>query len=104
MTTNAATATDYELRTKTTEDEPQQEQNNEKIEENNQPQKQEEEIIQKPSTPSINIDENVPEEDVLVEENITPFYMNTGENLQQTLHRLGIDLPENFLNEQHLSD
>jgi hypothetical protein len=45
--------------------------------------------------------ENIQEDDVLVEENVTPFYMNTGENLQQTLHRLGIDLPENVINEHN---
>jgi hypothetical protein len=101
MTTNVATTTDYGL--PTTADEHQQEQNtvqnNEKAEENNQEQQQQQgEIIQ---TSSVHIDENLPEEDVLVEENVTPFYMNTGENLQQTLHRLGIDLPENVINEHN---
>ena len=58
------------------------------------------------------------EEDVLVEENVTPFYMNSGrlrirvaekihlfvflgENLEETLHRLGIDLPKNTPNEHN---
>ena len=64
--------------------------------------------------------ENVQEEDVLVEENVTPFFMNSGkdcngvvcvrnnscfcfsgENFQQTLHRLGIEIPQNILNEHH---
>lgn len=60
--------------------------------------------------------EAVTEDDVLVEENVTPFYMNTGtlldrllshthalagENLQQTFHRLGFDIPEGMLNEHH---
>ncbi|CAF1059020.1 unnamed protein product, partial [Adineta ricciae] len=59
------------------------------------------------------------EDDVLVEENVTPFYMNSGkdlivedrdeailrlflgENLQQTFHRLGFDIPETMMNEHH---
>lgn len=64
--------------------------------------------------------ENVQEEDVLVEENVTPFFMNSGihsiisqssishvffslgENFQQTLHRLGIEIPPNILKEHQL--
>jgi len=42
-----------------------------------------------------------PEDDVLVEENVTPFYMNSGEDLQQTFRRLGIDVPENMVNEHN---
>ena len=65
--------------------------------------------------------ENVQEEDVLVEENVTPFFMNSGnyliemilsktdhslfilgENFQQTLHRLGIEIPTEILKEHQL--
>ncbi|CAF2712568.1 unnamed protein product [Rotaria sp. Silwood2] len=102
-TNNVATDTDYELPTT---DENQQEQNNnehnEQIEENIQHVEQEdEEIIQGSSISPIHMDENGQEEDVLVEENITPFYMNSGENLQQTLHRLGIDFVQNTKLENH---
>lgn len=34
--------------------------------------------IQESATPNVEADENDQEEDVLVEENVTPFYMNTG--------------------------
>lgn len=69
----------------------------------------------------MHLDDHVQEDDVLVEENITPFYMNSGrllrkrfsvsldlsfalfvgENLQQTLRRLGIELPDSLLNENN---
>jgi len=84
MTTNVATGTDYELSTKTTAavDEHQQEQNNvennEKMEENNNQKQHEEDIVQTLSTSPVHTDENIQEEDVLVEENVTPFYMNSG--------------------------
>jgi hypothetical protein len=85
MTTSIATGTDYEVPPSTTTaaavDEHQQEQNNvennEKVEETNN-QQQEEKIIQAPSTSPDHIDEHVQEDDILVEENVTPFYMNTG--------------------------
>jgi uncharacterized protein with von Willebrand factor type A (vWA) domain len=70
------TGTDYEL--PTTMDEHQQEELNEKIEENIERQEKEQEIIQSLSTSPAQINENVQDEDVLVEENVTPFYMNSG--------------------------
>lgn len=48
--------------------------------------------------------ENVQDEDVLVEENVTPFYMNSGENLQQTFHRLGIEIPKNIVDDNQFFD
>ena len=66
--------------------------------------------ITRPS--SISPIDRVQEDDVFVEENVTPFYMNSGrirkipscsetcsfqgENLQETLHRLGIDMPKHI--------
>jgi uncharacterized protein with von Willebrand factor type A (vWA) domain len=70
------TGTDYEL--PTTMDEHQQEELNEKIEENIERQEKEQDIIQSLSTSPAQINENVQDEDVLVEENVTPFYMNSG--------------------------
>ncbi|CAF3346207.1 unnamed protein product [Rotaria sp. Silwood1] len=105
MTNNVATGTDYELPTT---DEYQQEQNNiehnEQIEENLKHIEQEQEdvgIRQASSISPIHINQNGLEEDVLVEENVTPFYMNSGENLQQTLHRLGIDFLQKTKLEKH---
>ncbi|UJR33375.1 hypothetical protein I4U23_020823 [Adineta vaga] len=59
------------------------------------------EVMQSSSVIPAHMDDDVQEEDVLVEENVTPFYMNSGEDLQQTLRRLGIELPENLLNEHN---
>ncbi|CAF0807383.1 unnamed protein product [Rotaria sordida] len=104
ITNNATTSTDFEIQTT---NEHQQELNNiehnEQIEENIKPieQEQEEEIFQASTLSPIHIDENGQEEDVLVEENVTPFYMTTDENLQQTLHRLGIDFLQNTKLENH---
>ncbi|CAF0896795.1 unnamed protein product [Adineta steineri] len=110
MTTSAILDPDYELPTATiTVDEDQREQNkvenNDKVDENNnnkqQHQQMDEEIMQSASAIPIHLDDNVQEEDVSVEENVTPFYMNSGESLQQTLRRLGIELPENLINEHN---
>jgi hypothetical protein len=83
MTSSVATDTDYELPPPPTAvDEHQQEQNNvennEKVEENRHQQQQEEEIVQTSSPSPAHTDENIQEEDILVEENVTPFYMNSG--------------------------
>ncbi|CAF1250101.1 unnamed protein product [Rotaria sordida] len=84
-THSVAIGTDYETTIKTTaEHEPEQI--------NNKDQQEEKEIL----PTSI---ENMQDDDVFVEENVTPFYMNSGESLQQTLHRLGIEIPKNILNE-----
>jgi len=42
--------------------------------------------------------ENNQEDDALVEENVTPFF-NLGDDLQQTFHRLGIEIPQNIITE-----
>ncbi|CAF2596706.1 unnamed protein product [Rotaria sp. Silwood2] len=84
-THSIAIGTDYETTIKAT-DEHEQEESNDKDEH------EEKEII----PTSI---ENIQDDDVFVEENVTPFYMNSGESLQQTLHRLGIEIPKNILNE-----
>ncbi|CAF1006430.1 unnamed protein product [Rotaria sp. Silwood1] len=89
-THSVAVGTDYETIIKTT-DEHEQEQNNNN---NNKDQQEEKEII--PTSL-----ENIQDDDVFVEENVTPFYMNSGESLQQTLHRLGIEIPDNILHEHH---
>jgi hypothetical protein len=84
MTTSVATDTDYDLSTATTVDEHEQGQknleNNEKVEENNnnKQQQQQQEIVQGSTISPVHKDEHIQEDDVLVEENITPFYMNTG--------------------------
>jgi hypothetical protein len=85
MMTSVATGTDYEspLSTTIAMEEHRQEQanveNNEKIEENHiRQQKEEEDLVQTLSTSPAHTDENIQEEDVLVEENVTPFYMNSG--------------------------
>ena len=74
------------------------------ITENKSNQKQEgndkeKEIIVTTSRSPSQTNENVQEEDILVEENVTPFYMNSGENIQETLQRLGIDLSQNIISD-----
>ncbi len=84
MTTSVATGTDYESPPSTTAavEEHQQEQinveNKEKKEENHIRQQHGEDIAQTLATSPAHTDENIQEEDVLVEENVTPFYMNSG--------------------------
>ncbi|CAF2232566.1 unnamed protein product [Rotaria magnacalcarata] len=102
------TTTDYQMPTTMPEDEHQQEQNtienNEKPEENNEHTAElhdDEPKIEAPSLSTVHIDEHDQDEDILVEENVTPFYMNSGEDLQQTLHRLGIDMPQNRTHENN---
>ncbi|CAF3443733.1 unnamed protein product [Rotaria socialis] len=92
------TTTDYQMATTISVDEHQQQQNiienNEKTEENNEHTGELRDVepkIEAPSLSTVHIDEHDQDEDILVEENVTPFYMNSGEDLQQTLHRLGID-------------
>ncbi|CAF1223782.1 unnamed protein product [Rotaria magnacalcarata] len=85
-TNSVAIGTDYESTIKSIDDQAQKPSND------NEQQEEKEEVIQTPM-------ENIQDDDVFVEENVTPFYMNSGENLQQTLHRLGIEIPENILNE-----
>ncbi|CAF5219235.1 unnamed protein product, partial [Rotaria magnacalcarata] len=78
--------------------------NNEKPEENNEHTAElhdDEPKIEAPSLSTVHIDEHDQDEDILVEENVTPFYMNSGEDLQQTLHRLGIDMPQNRTHENN---
>ena len=107
MTTSVATGTDYvSPLTKTAAvEEHQTEQTNAENKENqeeNHVQQQSEDVVQTLATSPVHTEENIQEEDVLVEENVTPFYINSGENLQQTLHRLGIDIPTNLIHEHNL--
>ncbi|CAF0931354.1 unnamed protein product [Adineta ricciae] len=110
MTTMAAVDQDYELPTAmiTVDDDQREHQNKVENSDNNDENKQQQivedeevEVMQSSSVIPAHLEDNVQEEDVLVEENVTPFYMNSGENLQQTLRRLGIELPENLLNEHN---
>ena len=78
MTTSVSTGTDYEVPITTDEDHQEEHhvENKEKLEENNQQKQGDvEQIIH---TSPIHNDENLQEEDILVEENVTPFYMNSG--------------------------
>ncbi len=81
MTTSVATGTDYvSPLTKTAvveEHQPEQTnaENKEKQEENHVRQQQNEDVAQ---TSPAHMEENIQEEDVLVEENVTPFYINSG--------------------------
>ena len=85
------TGTDYELSSATTLpttiplEKNQHEQinveNNGNEEENlprQQQQQADEGLVQAISTSTVHAEENIQEEDVLVEENVTPFYMNSG--------------------------
>ena len=93
MTAVVVTDEDYELPTATiTVEEDQQEQNkiedSEKVDENNNNKRQAEEeeeeegedegSMHASSNLPVHLDENVQEEDISVEENVTPFYMNSG--------------------------
>lgn len=106
-TTNVAVGTDYEMPNSTLV-EHRSEENHEKIndiiEEHHEEETQEEENeivpVAPPSPRRSPVVETVQEEDILVEENVTPFYINSGENLEETLHRLGIDIPKHMINEQ----
>lgn len=88
-TNNVSTGTtDYDLLSRASEEHRQ-----EHGELENHEKRQDDEIT-RPS--SISPVDRVQEDDVFIEENITPFYMNSGENLQETLHRLGIDIPKHI--------
>jgi hypothetical protein len=96
MATGIVADEDYELPTATiTVEDDQQEQNkvgdNEKVDENNnkrqeaeeeeeEEEEEQEEVrsVHASSTLPVHIDENVQEEDISVEENVIPFYMNSG--------------------------
>ncbi len=98
MATGIVTDEEYELPTATiTVEDDQQEQNkvgdSEKVDENNnkrqeaeeeeeeeEDQEEQEEVrsVHASSTLPVHIDENVQEEDISVEENVIPFYMNSG--------------------------
>lgn len=87
MTNNVGIGTDYELSTTIKVEENQHEQNtvenNEKVEENNTTKEQEQPETVQPSLVSpVPIDDNGQEDDVLIEENVTPFYMNSGISIE----------------------
>lgn len=85
-TNNVAVGTDYDLPTKSVDEHSVHEEETpiettekieEEVEQQLQPQQQEAEILPPVTRSSVEV---VQEEDILVEENVTPFYINSGEN------------------------
>lgn len=91
MATTTAVEQEYELPTAmiTVDDDQREHQNKVEISDNNNDEcKQQQivedediEVMQSSSVIPAHLEDNVQEEDVLVEENVTPFYMNSGKLL-----------------------
>ena len=81
MTNNATTGTDYELPTTIAANEHHQGPNDiEKLDENNKQveEKEDDETMQASSISTVHVDETGQDEDISIEENVVPFYMNSG--------------------------